>query len=84
MASVVIVGNSKNILSRSRFPIERGALHPESAALEPTLSHAESFIGESGSAWAACLALPMEHDEKALTAKLDLSRCTENQASLER
>ena len=74
MASVLILGNSKNFLNRARFVIDRGVFHPEASDLEKTLSRAEGFIVDGDKAWKEYLALPLVGEEQALAADLDKKR----------
>ncbi|TFW27089.1 methyl-accepting chemotaxis protein [Duganella callida] len=74
LASAIMLGESKNFLSRARFTIDRGVFHPDAADLEKTLSRADDFIASADKSWQRYLALPMADDEKALARELDASR----------
>ncbi|QGZ41918.1 methyl-accepting chemotaxis sensory transducer with TarH sensor [Pseudoduganella flava] len=74
MASALKLAEAKNFLNRSRFVIDRGVFHPEAPDLEKTLGRADGFIKDADKSWREYLAMPMDDDERALTADLDAKR----------
>lgn len=74
MASALKLTDTKNLLNRARFNIDRGIFHADAPDVQETLKRAEEFIQQSDVAWKEYLALPSEADEKALSDDLVTKR----------
>ena len=74
MASALKLTDTKNLLNRARFNIDRGIFHADAPDVQNTLTRAEEFLQQSDVAWKEYLALPSEADEKALSDDLATKR----------
>ncbi|MDQ2819351.1 MAG: methyl-accepting chemotaxis protein [Pseudomonadota bacterium] len=70
MASALKLTDTKNLLNRARFNIDRGIFHADAPDIQVTLKRAEEFLDQSEVAWKDYLALPIEPDEKVLSDDL--------------
>jgi methyl-accepting chemotaxis protein-1 (serine sensor receptor) len=74
MASSIAIGSSKNFLSRTRFALDRAALHPDAPDVSEIVGRAEGFIGDSDKQWQRYLDLPADPEEQALAKKTSAAR----------
>jgi len=74
LASTIAINESKNLLSRARFGLDRGVFHPDAADVGKTLDRAIGFVDQSNTEWKRYLALPRTAEEEQLAKALDTER----------
>ena len=74
LISSIAINNAKNLLSRSRFALDRAVFHPDAPDVGKTLDRARDFVQQSTVEWQRYLALPRDADEDRLARTLDGER----------
>ena len=74
LLSSIALNNSKNLLARARFVLDRAVLHPDADDVAKTISRMQGFMADSDKTWQEYQAMPRGAEEAALVKDLAQQR----------